>query len=68
MRSFDILRGFALLGMILVHVHQNLERPGTSLEVALSRLWLARHRWGPLEWLWRWFTYGARQPLQISLA
>ena len=31
-RSLDILRGFALLGMILVHVHQHLEQPATGVE------------------------------------
>jgi uncharacterized protein len=35
-RSLDILRGFALLGMILVHVHQKMERPGTGLEDLIS--------------------------------
>jgi uncharacterized protein len=35
-RSLDILRGFALLGMILVHVHQHLERPATGLEDLIS--------------------------------
>lgn len=38
-----------------------------SIEVAIvvfcfqiwfSRWWLARHRWGPVEWLWRSLTYG----------
>jgi uncharacterized protein len=38
-----------------------------GLEVGLSRLWLARYRLGPLEWLWRWFTYGVRQPLRAAL-
>lgn len=28
------------------------------LQVAFSRWWLARHRFGPLEWLWRTLTYG----------
>lgn len=27
-------------------------------EVLLARLWLRRFRFGPLEWLWRMFTYG----------
>ena len=41
MRSLDILRGFALLGMILVHVHQDLERPATGLEDLISwAIWL----------------------------
>jgi uncharacterized protein len=35
-RSLDILRGFALLGMILVHVHQHLELPATGLEDLIS--------------------------------
>jgi uncharacterized protein len=35
-RSLDILRGFALLGMILVHVHMNLERPGAGWEDLIS--------------------------------
>jgi uncharacterized protein len=29
-------------------------------QVAWSRAWLARFRYGPAEWLWRWLTYGAR--------
>jgi uncharacterized protein len=28
------------------------------LQVAFSHWWLARHRYGPLEWLWRTLTYG----------
>jgi len=30
--------------------------------------WLARYRFGPAEWLWRTLTYGARQPMQRSVA
>lgn len=25
-----------------------------------SVLWLRTHRYGPLEWLWRWATWGRR--------
>jgi uncharacterized membrane protein YeiB len=28
-----------------------------------SKLWLRRYRYGPLEWLWRWATWGRRPPL-----
>lgn len=33
-------------------------------QVLLSHLWLARFRYGPAEWLWRWATYGSRPPLR----
>ncbi|MEU6409225.1 DUF418 domain-containing protein [Microbispora sp. NPDC046933] len=29
-----------------------------------STLWLRRYRQGPLEWLWRWATWGRRPPLR----
>lgn len=29
-----------------------------------STLWLRRYRFGPLEWLWRWATWGRRPALQ----
>lgn len=32
-----------------------------ALQVAVSHAWLAGHRYGPMEWLWRWATY-ARRP------
>ncbi|WP_425992970.1 DUF418 domain-containing protein [Brevundimonas sp. TWP2-3-2] len=35
-----------------------------ALQVLFSRWWLARHRFGPAEWLWRWATYGVRPPLR----
>jgi uncharacterized protein len=33
------------------------------VQVPLSALWLRRYSYGPIEWLWRQFTYGARMPL-----
>lgn len=35
-------------------------------QVAASRWWLARYRYGPLEWLWRSLTYGSIQPLRAG--
>lgn len=35
-----------------------------GIEVALSRAWLSRFRFGPLEWLWRSITYARWQPLR----
>lgn len=36
-----------------------------SAQVAFSRFWLARFRFGPVEWLWRSLTYGQVQPMRI---
>jgi uncharacterized protein len=33
-------------------------------QAAVSRAWLARYRFGPLEWLWRTATYARAQPLR----
>jgi len=33
---------------------------------AFSTWWLRTHRFGPLEWLWRSFTYGSLLPLARS--
>jgi uncharacterized protein len=34
------------------------------VQAALSAVWLRRYRFGPVEWLWRSFTYGAKQPMR----
>lgn len=33
-----------------------------AFQIAFSRWWLARFRFGPMEWLWRWLTYGGSAP------
>jgi len=35
-------------------------------QIFLSRWWLSRYRFGPMEWLWRSLAYGRRQPLKRS--
>ena len=37
-----------------------------ALQVALSHWWLARFRYGPMEWLWRGFTYGEVPAFRIA--
>jgi uncharacterized protein len=34
------------------------------MQLAISRWWLARFNYGPMEWLWRWWTYGAQPMLR----
>ena len=34
------------------------------IQLIVSPLWMARFRFGPLEWLWRSLTYWRRQPLK----
>ena len=37
-----------------------------ALQLLLSRWWLANFRYGPLEWLWRWITYGQRPWMRVA--
>ncbi len=39
-----------------------------AAQAALSRWWLSRYRFGPLEWAWRCVTYWKREPLQLAPA
>jgi len=34
------------------------------VQLVVSPLWLRHYRFGPVEWLWRSLTYGARQPMR----
>ena len=39
-----------------------------ALQVAASHWWLARYRFGPMEWLWRASTYLQRPPMRRATA
>ncbi|RKG62676.1 DUF418 domain-containing protein [Corallococcus sp. AB011P] len=39
-----------------------------AAQVAFSHWWLARFRFGPVEWLWRSLTYGRAQPMRLATA
>lgn len=66
--ELDILRGFALLGVLLANL-QSLAYPGVYLhpltfalyafQVLLSCWWLSHHAQGPAEALWRCLAYGS---------
>jgi uncharacterized protein len=39
--------------------------PVFAAQIAFSRWWLSRFRFGPMEWLWRSLTYGVPQPMVL---
>lgn len=39
-----------------------------AAQIMISRWWLSRFYFGPLEWLWRSLTYGIAQPLRRTVA
>ena len=39
-----------------------------AAQVLISRWWLRRYRFGPLEWLWRTLMYGRAQPMRLRSA
>lgn len=55
--GLGLLREFGMMGPNLLAVAIFV------LLAAFSRLWLARFRLGPAEWLWRGLSHGAFQPL-----
>ena len=49
------LWAYPLIGVVIFLSH-----------LPLSAWWLARYRFGPVEWLWRTATYGRRQPMRLT--
>jgi uncharacterized protein len=39
-----------------------------ALQIAVSRWWLVRFRYGPMEWIWRSLTYLKLQPMRVARA
>ncbi len=56
--------GFGLYGSVRPIVAMGIVAVVFSLQIICSRWWLARYRFGPLEWLWRSFTYKEKQSLR----
>ncbi len=36
------------------------------IQIIFSNYWLKHHRYGPLEWLWRWLIYWGKVPVAVS--
>ena len=55
--------GFGLYGEIPRFWQMGFVVAVIMLQLVLSPWWLARYRFGPVEWLWRSLTYWKRQPM-----
>ena len=56
--------GFGLMGRVGPSWWPLLVVTVITAQVAVSRWWLARFAFGPMEWIWRQATYGRRLPLR----
>ena len=57
---FGVAPGLALAGRIGTTAVVGISLAFFAFQIAFSHWWLARYRFGPMEWLWRWLTYGIR--------
>ena len=58
--------GFGLLGRVGTSVTLPICLLVFATQMLVSRWWLARFSYGPLEWFWRCLTYGKLLPLRLS--
>lgn len=58
--------GFALYGTLSRHELYYVVGAIWLFQLIVSPLWLARFRFGPLEYLWRWLTYGERPAFRVA--
>ena len=57
--------GFGLFGRTSVTTATIIAVAIYVTQIVLSRAWLSRFLFGPVEWLWRSFTYGKRAPFRV---
>jgi len=65
---FGVGPGLALAGKIGATQVLAITVAAFAAQVLLSRLWLARFRYGPLEWVWRALTYGTWPRMRLAPA
>lgn len=63
---FGVGPGLALAGKIGTAAVTLIVIGAYALQIAFSRWWLARFRYGPLEWVWRALTYGYWPKLAVA--
>jgi uncharacterized protein len=63
---FGVGPGLALAGKAGTCVMLGIAIAGYALQMLFSRWWLGRYQFGPVEWLWRAFTYGERPPMRVA--
>jgi uncharacterized protein len=56
--------GFGLYGELQRHQLYYVVGGVWLFQLVASPLWLRRFRFGPLEWLWRWLTYGEKPAMR----
>jgi len=61
---FGIGPGLALAGKIGTTVIVGIVIGFFAVQVQVSRWWLGRYEYGPMEWVWRAFTYGERPSMK----
>jgi uncharacterized protein len=63
---FGIGPGLALAGKIGTTVIVAIVIGFFAVQMVVSHWWLRRYAYGPMEWVWRAFTYGERPPLKLG--
>jgi uncharacterized protein len=58
--------GLGLFGQLRRHELYYVVGAIWLFQLIVSPIWLRHYRFGPLEWLWRWLTYGKRPAMRVS--
>ena len=58
--------GFSQFGKLERHQLLYVAAAMWTVNLLISKPWLARYRFGPMEWLWRSLTYWEKQPWKIE--
>jgi uncharacterized protein len=59
--------GFGLYGVVGPALCVGLAFVIFAAQMAFSRWWLGRYRFGPAEWMWRSLTYRQMQPMRAPV-